>query len=238
MYLIIPVRIVKFSSPCRASAPIVPNWNRWHAASHPHVPKFLFDRREEAPTHSQPIYGSGSRLSCLGEVSVLSDLAQPPDLEERPKRAPGAALPRNGAKRLDQTRGPAGSWASATANVSLLHWIRCLHATCRMRACPTRCMYTDASRFTSWGSTRDCSGLEGCTGTATRNTVTNVQRHKLCRMLCLAGCNGACCMSHAQQCAGSTHAMRVKVLGTLRGTSPSPRRLPPVLRTCRLRGLK
>jgi hypothetical protein len=54
--------------------------------------------------------------------------------------------------------------------------------------------YADASRFTSWGSIRHCSGFEHRTGTATRNT--NVQRNKHCCMLCLAWCV-LCCMLHS-----------------------------------------
>ena len=107
---------------------------------------------------------------------------------DRPKRAPGAALPRNGAKRLIQTRGPAGQVPPRTA-------------LCCSDPLPSCYMQEDAvhahssvllhviTRFTSWVSTRHSIGLERRTGTAARNTSVQCNKH-YCMLF------AACCMVH------------------------------------------
>ena len=147
----------------------------------------LWELRRQPPD----LLGRGLRPFRSSPTSRSSD--------DRPKRAPGAALPKNSAKHLVQTQGPAGQVPSRTV---LYCSDPMLHATRRMPCMPHALheMPIDGSlrRFTSWVSTRHCSGLERRTGTATRT--------KHCCILCLAGCmvRVACCMSHVSRCGSST----------------------------------
>ena len=141
--------------------------------------RFASIRREGggADSFAADVCASGSRLSCWGEASVLSD--------RRPKRAPGPA---------QLFRGTARSvWSELGVQLGrcyrgrlFIARIRCLHATCRMPCMPDAVHeYADASRFASWGSTRHCSSVEGRTDPVARNN--NVQPNKHCCMQCAAG---------------------------------------------------